>query len=276
MARYSTLQVLNDTSLFDSRQLLPRSVLACTMRVWAQWLKDHLRPFPQLIREFGFGVVVVRQSIRYERPFSFFSADEFLVHCTISVRQKRHLLLGDVQFMNGDERFAHLQCAMRPLAIEHGSDLGAMPARVEGAVLDMFLPDEISNDAVERPLRKTLGALSAASAIATATRAIRICRHDSEAADQWSYIEVVANAASAREAMILEANPAERRELHAGLAAPLGGIEIEIDRPLFLFDSAEIHSTAYRIGDCLTFVHVYRSSVGGSHEHATVVERFAI
>ncbi|WP_323119906.1 hotdog family protein [Burkholderia alba] len=276
MARYSTLQVLNDTSLFDSRQLLPRSILSCTMRVWAQWLKDHLRPFPKLIREFGFGVVVVRQNIRYEQPFNFFSADEFAVRCAISVRQKRHLLLGDVEFMNGNERFAHLQCAMRPLAIERDSDLGAVPSRVDGAVLDMFLPDEISNVAVERTLRRTLGELAAAPVVATATRTIRICRHDSEAADQWSYIEVVANAASARESMILDAGPDAHRAMQAGLAAPVGEMEIEIDRPLFLFDSAEIHSTAYRTDDCLTFVHVYRSNLGGSHEHATVVERFAV
>ncbi|TWC59648.1 MULTISPECIES: hypothetical protein [unclassified Burkholderia] len=274
--RHSTLQVLNDTSLFDSRQLLPRSVLACTMRAWAHWLKENLQPFPKLIREFGFGVVVVRMNVRYERPFNFFTADEFEVDCAISVRQKRHLLHGDMQFMNGDERFAHIQCAMRPLAIDHDSDLGAMPSRVDGAVLEMFQPDEIANDAVERPLRKTLAGLAEARVVALATREIRIFRHDAEAADQWSYIELIANASSAREEMIVAAGPELQQAMQAGLAEPLVDLEVEIDRPLFLFDAAEIHTTAYRDARSLTFVHIYRSNLGGSHEHATVVERFAL
>lgn len=276
MARYATLQVLNDTSLFDSRQLLPRSVLACSMRIWVRWAKDHLRSFPSLIRDYQFGVVVVRQSIRYERPFTFFSADAFDVRAAISVRQNRRLLLGAVDFLHGDERIAYLECTMRPLAIERDGDLGAVPTDVVPPVLDMFLPDEIVDAPVDRPLPGLLAALPAATRIATATLPIRIGRHEAEAADQWSYIEVGAHAASAREAMILDAAPDVRQALQPGLALPLHTIEMEIGRPLFLFDAAEIQSTAYRTADSLTFVHIYQSHVGGSHQHATVVERFAL
>lgn len=276
MARYSTMQILNDTSLFDSRQLLPRSILACSMRMWVLWAKEYMRPFPTLIRELDFGVVVVRQSIRYEQPFDFFSADQFQVRGTLSVRQKRHLLVGDISFMHGDQRIVHLECTLRPLSIERGGDLGAMPTCVEGAVLDMFQPDEIVHAAVERPVRKILSTLSEDTLIATATRSIRIGRHDCEAADQWSYIEVGAHATSARESMILDAPPQTRQQMQAGLAAPLQAVEIEIGRPLFLFDKAEIHSAAHRTEHGLTFVHTYTSTVGGSNQHATVVERFAV
>lgn len=276
MARFSTLEVLNDTSLFDSRQLLPRTVLACSMRMWVRWAKDHLRAFPCLIQDYNFGVVVVRQSIRYERPFNFFSGDAFALRGTLAVRHKRRLLFGQVDFMHGDERVAYLECTMRPLAIERGADLGAAPADVGPPVLDMFLPDEIVEGPVARHLPGLLMGLADKLPVATAMQPIRIGRHESEAADQWSFIEVGAHAANAREAMILDAEPGVRKLLQQGLALPLHAIDLEISRPLFLFDMAEIHTTAYRTADSLTFVHIYTSNVGGSHQHATVMERFAL
>ncbi len=275
MARWSTQRILNDTSLFDSRQLQPRAVLTCCMRMWAQWTSEHLLPFPRLVRDLGFGVVVVRIGIRYERPFTFFSADDFVARATLSVRQKRHLLFGEVQLFNGEERFLSLQSAMRPVALESGSDFGALPARVDGRVLEMFRTDEISDEAVDRPVRKALSNVSRDSPVALGRRSLRMSRHDSEVADQWSFIEVGANAATAREEMILDADGAQRERLAAGLTAPLTSIDIEIGRPLFLFDTAEIETSAHAGADGLTFVHVYKSRVGGSHEHATVVERFA-
>ena len=156
------------------------------------------------------------------------------------------------------------------------SDLGAISARVDGAVLAMFRAEEIVPAMVERPLRKALSSMAAteARAIASAKYPIRIGRHDCEAADQWSYIEVGANASRAREALILGAPAALRQDLQAGLSQPIKAMEIEIDRPLFLFDEAEIHSSAYRTVDSLVFVHVYRSNVGGSYEQATVLECF--
>ncbi|MDT8997724.1 hypothetical protein RQP53_00380 [Paucibacter sp. APW11] len=275
MPRDIHIQVLNDTSLFDARQLLPRSVLGFAMKGWTHWANENLRPFPTLIREYNFGVVVVRQSVRYEHHFDFFSANGFKVRGQVSLHQKRHLLFGELEFFNGGQRFASLNCAMRPLAIERDGDFGALPGRVEGAVLEMFQPDEIRSTPAERPLRAWMSRLAQQLPMATAVRPQLLSRHDCEAADQWSYIEVGANAATAREAMILDAAPAHRDALQLGLSQPVKAIEIEIDRPMFLFDSAEIHSAAYRNEQGLTFVHVYKSRIGGEHQHATVLEHFA-
>jgi hypothetical protein len=275
MARWSTLQVLNDTSLFDSRQLQPRSVLTCGMRMWAQWMSDHMLPFPQLIRDKNFGVVVTRASVNYERPFTFFSANEFQLRGTLSVGQKRRHLQGEIHFMNGNERFIHIDITLHPLSIDPDCDFGAVPSRVEGEIFHLFHADEISSAIVARSVRKLIHTVAPESIVATAVRPVRIGRHDSEAADQWSYIELGAHAASAREDMILDCDPERRELLQDGLVAPLSAVDIEIGRPLFLFDTAEIHSTAVHDRDGLTFIHVYKSKLGGEHEHATVVERFA-
>lgn len=276
MPRNSYFEVLNDTSLFDTRQMLPRTVLAQAMNAWVHWANDHLKPFPTLIKEHHFGVVVVRQSIRYERPFDFFSAKGFTARANVMLHPKRHLLLGELDFMNGDERFVRLDCAMRPLAIESQGDLGAMPSRVEGAVLKMFRPDEVRQEPLERPMRKALAELAELQPLASAIHPLRLSRHECEAADQWSYIEVGANAARARELMVINAPAAQRSALQAGLSHPISQIEIEIDRPLFLFDEAQIETRAYATPQGLVFLHVYRSTLGGSHEHATVLERMAL
>jgi len=275
MPRNSCFEVLNDTSLYDTRQMLPRGVLSLTMSAWVHWAHDHLKPFPTLIKEHRFGVVVVRQSIHYERSFNFFSAKGFTVRVNVMLHPKRHMLLGEVDFMNGEERFLRLDCAMRPLAIESQGDLSALPTRVDGAVLKMFRPDEVLAEPLERPMRKALAELAELIPVASAVCPLRLTRHECEAADQWSYIEVGANAARAREQMVINAPTVQRSALQAGLSHPISRIEIEIDRPLFLFDEAQIESRAYVTPQGLAFLHIYRSNLGGSHQHAMVLERMA-
>jgi hypothetical protein len=276
MSRWSTLRVLNDSSLFDSRQLHSRSILACCMKMWAQWMNEHMLPFPRLIRELNFGVVVNRLSVKYEKPYTFFSADEFEMRGTLSIGQRRRFLLGQVHFMNGAERFLLVKAVLSPLTIDPECDLGAVSSRVEGAVLDQFQDDEFSDEAAERPIRQIMRDFASEKPIAVARRSIRIGRHDCEVADQWSYIEVAAHAASAREEMILDAELETQERLQSGLVEPIQTLHAEIGRPLFLFDNAEIDSTAYCMAGVLTFVHVYRSQLGGKHEHATVLEQFGI
>jgi acyl-CoA thioesterase FadM len=253
-------------------QLQPRSVLTCVMRSWAQWCHENLLPFPRLIRDLRFGLVVIRASIRYEREFSLFSADDFVVRTNINVMQKRHVIVGDLHYMNGNERFLRAEIVTRPVSLTGDGSLAAVPTRVEGRILEMFEPDEIFDHAPERVVRKALSALDPAALVAETQRSFRLHRHDAEVADQWSYIEIAANAASAREAMVLDAEPALRDELRPAIATPIRAIDIEINRPLFLFDTAQIITRAYRVPDGLTFVHVFRSQLGGAHDHATIVE----
>ncbi len=274
MARWTSIQMFSDTSLFDSMQLHTRTVLTAFMRCWAKWTHEHLIPFPRMLRELNFGVVVARASIRYERPFSLFTADQFEIRGALQVMQRRHVLVGDVRFMNGEERFVRSEIVLRPVAMSDGGSLAALPTQVNGPIIQMFKSDEVSDKVPSRPVRKALGELGSATPVAEVVRPIRVHRHDSEAADQWSYIEIGAQAATAREAMVLEANGESRSLLQPGLSTPTRAIDLEITRPLFLFDQAHIRTRAYHRPSGLTFVHVYQSELGGRHDHATVVEHF--
>ncbi len=274
MVRQTRIKVLNDTSLFDSMQLQVRQILTIGMRSWAQWAHDHLYSFPTLIKEHRFGLVVVGGHVAFERPFNFFSADAFEVVGHAEVVQERRLILGHMSFMNGDERFVSQRLVCRPVAMAGGSSFAALPSKFEGAILDKLEPDEITDRRIERDVVQILATLKPEMQVAEAVKPERLYRHDCEAADQWSYIEIGAHATMARECLINEAAKELRPKLQPGLASPVRFVDIEIKRPLFLFDKVQIRTQAYLQEERLVFVHTFQSQMGGRHDHAVVVERF--
>lgn len=271
MRRYSQFSVLNDTSLFSSSQILVRSVLSLTMRSWAQWAHDHLKPFPRLIRENSFGVVVVRQSVRFDRPFNFFSGDGFDVRSTVSVRQKRGYLFGEVEFLDNERRFALLECVMRPLVIDHEADLGATSGTLKDDVFAMFEPDEVMDQRIDRPMREIRRRMSALTALAVSDVPIKLHRQECEAADQWSFIEVGSLSANSREDFVLTHISTDER-LRPGITADIESIDIEIYAPMYLFDDGVIRTSAFLIDDKLVFKHDILSGSELERHHATVME----
>ena len=273
MVRTTRVRVLNDTSLFDSMQLQPRQILTIGMRSWAQWSHEYLYSFPTLIREHKFGLVVVGGHVAFEKPFNFFSADMFEVIGHAEIVQERRLIIGHMRFMNGDEQFITQRLMCRPVAMSGGNSFAALPTTFQGNILDKLAP-EVTDRRIERDVAKILGTLTPEMQIAEVTKPERLYRHDCEAADQWSFIEIGAHAATARECMINEAPKDLRPKLQPGLATPLQFIDIEIKRPLFLFDKTQIRTQVYLKDERLVFVHTVQSQMGGRHDHAVVVERF--
>jgi acyl-CoA thioesterase FadM len=274
MLRQAKIRVLNDTSLFDSMQLQLRPILTVGMRCWAQWAHDNLYSFSTLIKEHRFGLVVVGGHVKFERPFDFFSADAFDVVGHAEVVQDRRLIIGHMSFMNGDEQFLSLRLLCRPVTMVGGSSFAALPTKLEGAMLAKFTPEEVTDRKIRREVVELLADYGPERLIAEAVKPERLYRHDCEAADQWSYIEIGSHAAIAREAMIVDAPKELRPKLQAGLATSVRHVDIEIKRPLFLFDKTQIRSQVYLHEDRLTFVHTFQSQMGGRHDHAIVVERF--
>ncbi len=273
MLREHKLRVLNDTSLFDSMQLHLRSILTVGMRCWAQWAADHLYCFPTLIKEHGAGFVIVGAHVEYEQPFTFFTADAFDVVGHAEVARDGQLLLGHMKFMNGTERFVSFSMISRPVSMIGDGSFAAFPSRLQRPLIDRFEPEEITNRHVPRETPRILEQLGQSPIIAEAVMPIRLFRHDCEAADQWSYIEIGAHAATARESLVLNAAKNVKNELQPALSKPTRFVDIEIRRPLFLFDEVQVHTRVFKQPDGLAFVHVYQSQMGGTHEHATVIER---
>ncbi|MCX4242440.1 acyl-CoA thioesterase family protein [Paraliomyxa miuraensis] len=273
MVRQTKIHVLNDTSLFDSMQLQLRPILTIGMRCWAQWSSENLHSFPVLIKEHRFGLVVVGAQVVHERPYDFFSASGFDVVGHAEVVQERRLILGHMSFLHGEERFLSLRITCRPVAMAGGGSFAAMPTAIEGHLLDKLAP-EVTNRRIEREVPALLAALRPEQQVAEALETHRLHRHDCEAADQWSYIEIGARAASARESMVSRASKELRPRLQAGLTTPVRSVDLEIKRPLFLFDELHVRTQAFVQDERLTFVHTVQSKMGGRHDHAVMVERF--
>ncbi len=271
----SSFKVLHDTSLFDSHQMQPRAILQIGMRSWASTIKAHLKSFPKLLTEDHFGVAVLGARIRYLEPHNFFTGDEFQVSAQTELVNKRTVIWGQAFLNNGRHDFASLELIVCPLRLEDGQ-WAASPEPVGPPVLDYFPPDGVTKRIVSWRLKPQLAGLGKCDLVKTTTVQHRIYRHDCEAADQWSYIEAGAFAASAREKLLLELGDEadEYPELRTLLNRPIAKIDLQFFRPLYLYDDFTIETELRRGPQEITFIHRFRSQMGGEHEHAVVIEAF--
>lgn len=270
MSRVDRAEVVLDTSQFTPGQLQPRFLLTCAMRGWAGWARANLAPFRALIGEWQFGLVVIGVAIAWEEPLSFFDTDVLEATTAIRVRPDGELLAGDVRFIAAGAEVARVLATMRPIRITDSS-LAASPAALPDGLLQRFEPDEI----VQPPTRPRLAdrineVHTRGRYLGEATHDFRIRRADTEVADQWSFVEVPAHAAAAREEMIISGR---HPNLAGTLARPLLDLDAEISRPLYVFDAARVATEAYEIEGVLTFVHRIESDAAGGHTHATIIER---
>ncbi len=271
----TTLNVLHDTSLFDSHQMQPRAVLQIGMRSWAQTVKAHLKSFPKLLTEDQFGIAVLGARIRYLKPHTFFDSEDFNVSTEMELVNKRTVIWGEAFFGNGQGHFASLEMLGCPLRLEDGQ-WAASPEPVGSPVLDYFPPDKITKRIVSWRLKPQIAKLRNHELVATSSVSHRIYRHDCEAADQWSYIEAGVFAASAREKLLLEmgAGLQGHPELQGLLGRSITKVDLQFSRPLYLYDDFTIETELRKGTDEIVFVHRFRSQMGGQHEHAVVIETY--
>lgn len=269
-------EVLHQTSDFDSFQLLPRSILSLGMASWAGVIKTHMHSFPNLIKNHNLGLVVVRTNIYYLKPYEFFAGDAFTVTNEMWITEDRKHFFWDISFKSeAGEKFAALEGVGRAVKIDPAS-WGAVPTRIESPILDFFKTEDYYLDKIGRPVEVKVKALREQIPIAQNEIAKRIYRHECEAADQWSFIEIGSNAANAREELLLESKPPEEKiALVKGLLnKPLSKVNTIIKRPLFLFDNYTIDSSLYHVEGEFHVVHKFLSTVGRTKEFAVVIESY--
>lgn len=269
-------EVLHQTGDFDSFQMLPRSILSLGMASWAGIVNANMCSFPKLIQEHGLGVVVVRTDISFRRPYGFFSGESFKISKEMWITPDRQSFIWQVSFLGVDgHRFATLDAVGRAVKIDPVS-WGAVPTTIELPVLDFFGDDDYYPGETDRAVEKFLRSVRGAVPLAEQTLRKRIHRHECEAADQWSFVEIGANAASAREELLLECRLPEREAVEARglLNRPLATIKTLIKRPLFLFDHYTIQSSLYELEGVHHVVHRYLSDMGRAKECAVVIESY--
>lgn len=270
-------EILHQTSDFDSFQMLPRSILSLGMASWAGVIKTNIYSFPRLIQEHKLGVVVVRTNISYLKSYDFFSGESYKVSTEMWLTKDRNFFIWDISFLGSDgERFAYLEGVGRAVKIDPVS-WGAVPTAIEPPILDFFHDEDYYPGEIGRPVEACIKSLKGQDPIVQNQVSKKIYRHECEAADQWSFVEIGTNAANAREELLLACNPPEDKiaQVKGLLNTPLVKINTQIKRPLFLFDNYTIQSSLYQTEEENHVVHRYLSTMGRPKEHAVVIESYS-
>jgi hypothetical protein len=273
VARLIEFEAPLDTSHFSAVQLQPRAVAAITWNALARWLRLHLVPFPVLLRDERYGLVVLRVSIRYLAPTSFFDADALVVRAGLRVTRRGARAQLDARLSLGSREVATAQLVLCPVYIEEPTSLAATPRPFSDALLARFHPDEIESSGSPRVLpdrRATIETRGRALAQRTSPFCVHRCA--CEVADQWSWVDLPVHLEAAREQLALE----EQRSaplLARALGEPLRQFDVELSRPFYSFDHGEVTSRAFDVDGRLALVHSLTSD-GAAALHGTVVETF--
>jgi acyl-CoA thioesterase FadM len=274
MARDVTFAVPADTSMFTPFQLQPRKLLSIGMSGWARWCREHLVPFPAMVREHMTSLVVTGYEIEYLEPLGFFDAD--LVEFKVGVRARsRGISLHLSMDCSARGRPAvHMTASCVPVLIQDAESLSAMPGRLPEPLLAHFQTDEFISRPVPRKVRGELRAIADESPDCEEKTEFMVHRDMCEVADQWSYIELPGIVAPGREAMSLNP-PSDLDALRAGVSGPMVRLDAEIRRPFYVFDSGTVMTKAYVRPARVVFVHELWNAMNDDRPHATVIEQFA-
>lgn len=261
--------VATDTSQFTPDQLHAATVVSLGFQGWARWLREFLVPFPTLVHAEHVGVVVVTLIIRYVEPFRFQDGEVLSVSTSVSDSGGGRLLSLQTAIESEQRVVAEAETLLRVIALESDASLAGAPGR---------LPDRIAEKAstvmgrggrIKRPARDLVNELRDVEPLLVGRHDFVVHRHLCEVADQWSIVHVPSIAAAAREQLLLAGTDGPAG---SALGRPLSRVDIELSRPLFLFDEASVETAVHR--DATVFVHRIISGPERSL-HATVVETLA-
>jgi acyl-CoA thioesterase FadM len=259
--------------MFTPLQLQPRKLLSIGMSGWARWCREHLAPFPAMVREHMTSFVVTRLEIEYLEPLGFFDAD--LVEFKVGVRARsRGTSLHLSMACSASGRLAvHMKAVCVPVLIQDAESLSAMPGRLPEPLLTRFQADEFISKPVPRKVREELRAIADETPDCEEKSEFVVHRDLCEVADQWSYIELPGIVAPSREAIGLNPPPG-LDALRAGVSGQMISFDAEIRRPFYVFDSGTVITKAYARPPGVVFVHELWSAMNDDRPHATVIEQF--
>lgn len=265
MSRTVFSEIAYDSTCFTPHQLHPRSVLSMGFANWARWADRHLVAFPQMIKKFGTGFVVVRVRVDYPSPFGFLDGGRLGVSTAVAVEDAgTHLRVGST-IRAGDRPVAVAECYARCVRLDSEHGYGAGPGRIPDDLIGMFTAAERDAPPPPRVLLDRLDRLDAGhAALAEDARTVTVHRGMCEVADQWSFVELPAQLGASRELLVADRGR-EVPALRPGLTRPLRSIDIELLRPLFLLDQARFAVSAHAVDGGLTFGHRITGRHGRLH-----------
>jgi len=274
MGRQVAFEVPTDSGQFTWLQIQPRSLLALSWSGYARWLREHLVSFPKLIREEGFGAVILDIDMSYLEPLTFFDTDTLEMMVALKVRRRGTRLELHTDYRGAGRHAASVTIVLCPVEIKDQETLTAAPMPLPERLLERFRDDEVDDSSPQRRVPDLVDAIEAGGQLLGELEDIfNVHHHYCEVAEQWSFVEVPNIAEALRETLALS-RAAEQPQLRQCLDQPLRRLNIELYQPYFVYDSGRLKTHAYHSAGRLAFVHRLSSERFGATPHGIVVEQY--
>ena len=264
-------EVLVDSSMFTPLQLQTRSMISVAFNAWSRWTTQHFVPFTQLIKHYRYGVVVVGAHFEFIEPFGFLDAESMEVRARARARLGGALMQIELSQTSAGRKATRGTAILMPVKIDELESFSATPSRLPPELLSLLEGDEVDLDPPQRSIKSLLHRIEERGpALKTASYPFTVYRHACEMADQWCAAHIPCYVSEAREALAL-ARGHEDAKLRRSLTQPLRFFDMELSRPMFIFDKGSVVTTVHDLDGQYAFVH---RLVSADHEHGVIVERF--
>ena len=274
MPRTVSFEVPTDTAQFNFLQLQPKTLLNLSWSGYARWLREYAVAFPRLIREFGFGAVILEIDIEYLERLEFFDSDTLKISCGLRVLRGGSRLELVTDFSGAGRQAARATIILCPVEIKEQETLTAAPAKLSPALLEHFEADEKDEGSPKRRVPDLIKQIEDnGEELGMTTEEFFIHHHYCEVAEQWSFIEVPNIVESARESLALE-HAAQHPAFRDSLTNPIGRINVELYQPYFVYEPGQVVTTAYEWDGRPAFVHRLKSERFPDNIYGAIIERF--
>ncbi|MBP2404618.1 hypothetical protein [Streptomyces syringium] len=247
-ARETTFREPLYTTQFSPLQLRPRALLDLAANGFARWLAEHLTPFPHLLHEHRTAVVVRIARIDYAAPDLRFADASWLdVQVRVTTGGSGEWLVLSMDYAAGGRVAARVRLVMRVLSVAEPESLAAQPGVLPPALLAEFTGAErLPSDEFREQSRIRQPFDLGAELITPQEWETTLSRSQCEVADQWSFVEMIELATSARERLFTAADSALPADtVRPAVRAPVRSLVAFFQRPMFVFDACRTITRAH-------------------------------
>ncbi|MBT2511863.1 hypothetical protein J7I98_40160 [Streptomyces sp. ISL-98] len=247
-ARETTFREPLYTTQFSPLQLRPRALLDLAANGFARWLAEHLTPFPHLLHKHRTAVVVRIARLDYEAPDLRFADASWLdLRARVTTSGSGEWLVLSLDYEAGGHIAARARLVMRVLSVAEPESLAAQPGALPPALLAEFTGDErLPSDEFRKQARVRQPFDLGTDLFAPQEWETTLSRSQCEVADQWSFIEMIELATSARERLFAATDSALPADtVRPAVRAPVRSLVAFFQRPMFVFDACRTVTRAH-------------------------------
>ncbi|MGW1198634.1 hypothetical protein ACWD4B_22760 [Streptomyces sp. NPDC002536] len=220
---------------FSPLQLRPRALFDLAANGLARWFAEHLTPFPHLVHKHRTAVVVRTARLDYTTPDLRFADTPWLdVRARLATDGPGEWLVLTMDYEAGGRTAARVRLVLRVLGVAEPGTLSAEPGALPPDLLAGFTAAERLSPHTFREQARTRQPFALGpELLAPREWETTLLRSQCEVADQWSFIEMIELATTARERLFTTPGPT----VLPAVRAPIRSLVAFFRRPMFVFDT---------------------------------------